>query len=141
MTANRLLIVVPVLSAMLALFSIGSTAAEPADVAAQGEASLVVYRVGESVRTERLRIAVRLGGEQLGRLQSEESISIMRPAGTYLISTGIAGAETLEINLKPGKVHYVRIDPRERTQHLRVSVAEIEEQVAQAERPEMGSAI
>ncbi|MCB1688393.1 MAG: hypothetical protein KDI33_07905 [Halioglobus sp.] len=141
MTSIRLLIVVPAVAAMLALLSVGAKAAEQAEVAAQGDASLVVYRVGESLRTERLRIAVRLGGEKLGRLQSEDAISTTQPAGTYLLSTGIAGAETLEIDLKPGQVHYVRIDPTERTQNLRVSVSEVEPQVARVERPEMGSAI
>ncbi|CAA0079721.1 Uncharacterised protein [Halioglobus japonicus] len=141
MSVIRTLIVAPVVTAMLALFSLTTNAADQAEMAAPAEASLVVYRAGESIRTQRLRIAVRVGGEQLGRLQSEEAISTSQPAGTYLISTGIPGAETLEIDLKPGMVHYVRIDPRERTQSLSVSVAEVEEQVAQVERPELNSAI
>ncbi len=141
MTTFRLLIAAPVLSSLLALFSATASAVEPAKPAAQGDASLVVYRVDESVRTDRLRIAVRVGNERLGRLQSEDSVTVTRPAGTYLVSTGIAGAETLEIDLKPGQVHYVRIDPRERTQHLRVAVVEVEEQVARIERSDMDSAI
>ena len=141
MSAIRIFIVAPVIFAMLALFSLNANAADQTEAAAAAEASLVVYRAGESVRTQRLRIAVRVDGEQLGRLQSEDAIATKHPAGTYLISTGIQGAETLEIDLKPGMVHYVRIDPRERTQHLSVAVAEVEAQVAHVERPELDSAI
>lgn len=141
MSAIRTVIVAPVISAMLALFGLTANAADQSEAAAAGEASLVVYRADESVRTQRLRIAVRVDGEQMGRLRSDDAIATSHPAGTYEISTGIHGAETIEIDLKPGMVHYVRIDPRERTQRLSVSVTEVEEQVAQVERPELNSAI
>ena len=75
------------------------------------------------------------------RLQREEAISTTRPAGKHVISTGIAGAETLEVDLKPGHAHYVRIDLRERTHNLHVSLVEVEEQVAEVERPELAQAI
>ena len=130
------LLLVPILSAVLALISFGTAAGE-----ASNDATLVVYRAGEFARTERLRVDVRLGSERLGKLQREQSIASAHPAGTYVVSTGIPGAETLEVDLKPGQVHYVRIDLRERTHHLQVGLVEVEEQVAHVERPELANAI
>lgn len=132
-------VTVPVLAAVLALFSLGASASGP--VAEPGEATLIVYRAGEFVRTERLKVDVRLGTEKLGRLEREEAIATSQPAGTYVISTGIAGAETIEVDLKPGHAHYVRIGLRERSHNLHVSMVEVEEQVARVERPEIEKAI
>lgn len=130
-----------VLISTLALFSIGTSAAGDTAQAAQSEATLVVYRAGETARTKRLRIDVRLDGQKLGRVSREDVLASEKPAGAYVVSTGISGAETLAVDLKPGHVHYVRIDVRERSSRLKVALVEVEEQVAHLERPELASAI
>lgn len=129
-----------VLSATLAIAtSFGSLVATASEESQQ--ASLVVYRAGESVRTERVKLNVYLGSEEIGRLGKAQPLATAHEAGTYTVSTSVSGAEDLTIDLKPGKVHYVRLDVKPRGSSVKIEFVEVEEQVARVEYPSLSSAI
>ena len=98
------------------------TSAEPA--------TLIVYRADESYVTERLRFDVHADELFVGRLKADKANVIKAPAGTYLVDTSMPGAAPLEIDLKPGAVHYVHSKLKIDCSRVRVELVEVGEEVA-----------
>ena len=77
----------------------------------------------------------------MGELEQRESVTSLELPGQTVISANVAGAKDIVVNAKPGHTHYVRMDVKLRGTSLKISFTEVEEQVAQVEKPELFSAI
>jgi hypothetical protein len=129
-----------VLSAAM-LVSLGFSQLSLAEVETAENATIVVYRADESVRTARLSMDLHVGQGSMGRLKSDRAVVITRPAGQYELSTSIRGTEPLVIDLKPGQTHYVHTEMDMRGTRVKVSFDEVEEQVAKVQQPALDGAI
>ena len=123
------------LAVILAMFSLSSAVANASE-----EATLIVYRAEEPRSTERLRLNVRLDGDNLGRLRSDDVVSVSQASGSYTLTTSMGG-EPITVDLKPGQTHYVRVDLSARGTSVSVAMSEVAEQVALVEQPELDAAI
>ena len=125
------------------VFTLGTLVAAQATVAEMMDDTtrIVVYRGDDSVRTERLAFDVHVGNQDLGELEQRESVTSLELPGQTVISANVAGAKDIVVNAKPGHTHYVRMDVKLRGTSLKISFTEVEEQVAQVEKPELFSAI
>ncbi len=102
---------------------------------------IVVYRADDSVRTERLDFDVHVGNQDLGEISQRESVTSLELPGETVISANVAGMDDFVLKARPGQTHYVRMDVKLRGTSLKISFSEVEEQVAQVEKPELFSAI
>jgi hypothetical protein len=94
------------------------------------EATLIVYRADDSIRSNRISMDVHAGAADLGRLRTDKSVVMTLPAGSYTVGSNIKGTEGTVVDLKPGQVHYVMADVEVRSNRVSVTMAEVDEQVA-----------
>ncbi len=120
-------------------FSTSIVAETPAASAEQ--ATLIIYRADESVRTKRLDLDMHVGEYSYGRLHPQEALVITRPAGEYVLGTSVKGTDSVTVDLKPGQTHYVFTDLSLRGNQLKVSLTEVEEQLAFTQQPSLVSPI
>jgi hypothetical protein len=125
----------------VATLAIGFSSVSMAAGESAEPATLIVYRADESVRTERLGLDVHMDEGSVGRLNADNAVVITQPAGQYTLATSIKGTEPLVIDLKPGQTHYVHSDVDMRGAHVKVTMTEVEEQVARIQQPTLGKAI
>ena len=125
--------------------SLGALNAAAADAAATEQtlapATLVIYRAQESLKSERVSMKIIADGTSLGRLKSDKTIVKTVAAGQYQLGTSVAGTQSLDIDLKPGSVHYVKTEIAVRGSTVKVSLVEVEEQVAKIQNPTLNGAI
>ena len=119
-----------VLPALLAFaMSMGLPQLVRAEASAE-QATLIVYRADESYVTERLRFDVHADEHFVGRLKADNASVIKAPAGTYTVDTSMPDARALEIDLKPGAVHYVHSKLKIDGSRVKVELVEVGEEVA-----------
>ena len=106
--------------------------AKAEETASAEQASVVVYRADESLKTRRLDFDVHINESSVGRLNARDALTAEGEPGTYLISTSLPGDLPLELELKPGSVHYVHTRLKMIGNRLVVELVEVEEQVARA---------
>jgi hypothetical protein len=121
--------------------SLGFSQVSLAESESAENATIVVYRADESLKTERLGMDLHIGQGSLGRLKSDNAMVITRPAGQYTLDGSISGTKSLVIDLKPGQTHYVHTEMKMRGTRVSVSFSEVEEQVAKVQQPSLGQAI
>jgi hypothetical protein len=126
---------------LVVLGSLGFTQIASATEAVDQEATVIVYRADKSFKADRVSMHLVMGGENLGRLNSGDSVVVSRPAGEYTLNSTIKGSKGLVINLKPGQTHYIHTEMGVRGTQVKVKLAEVGEQVAREQSPEIGSAI
>ena len=105
------------------------------------EATIIVYRADKSFKADRVSMHMIMGGENLGRLNAGDSVVVTRPAGQYTLNSTIKGSEGIVIDLKPGQTHYIHTEMGVRGTQVKVKLAEVGEQVAREQAPEIGGAI
>ena len=126
------------------LFSMGilpASAAQTTEAELTQPATVVIYRAGERAKTSRVRMDMHMGQGSLGRLKSKDSIVLTSEAGSYTLDSSIADTEVLVIDLKPGGVHYVHANVETHGNGVRVTLVEVEEQVAKIQQPSLDLAI
>ncbi len=114
--------------------SFGLSQAVSASEESVAPAKLVVYRADEMIRSETLSLTVKLDGQQIARLHSEDAVVKTVPAGKHVLRGSIAGTEPLVLDLKPGQTHYVYSDVDIHGNEVKVQFSEVEEQVARVHR-------
>ena len=92
-------------------------------------AKLIMYRAGEFIKSEWLSLTVKLDGESMARLHSDDAVVATVPAGTHVLRGSIEGPEPLVIDLKPGQTHYVYSHVDIHGNQVKVQFTEVEEQV------------
>jgi hypothetical protein len=127
--------------AAVVVVSLGFSQVSLAESESAENATIVVYRADESLKTKRLGMDLHIGQGSLGRLKSDDSMVITRPAGQYTLNSSLTGTESLVIDLKPGQTHYVYTDLKMRGTRVSVSFSEVEEQVAKVQQPSLGQTI
>ena len=127
-------------TAALALSFTGSQAVVASEDTLE-QATVVVYRAEESVKSRRIRMDVHVDSSSLGRIKSDDSLVVSGAPGQYTLGSSIAGTEPLVIDLKPGSTHYVHMDVEVRGGRAEVSFSEVEEQVAKVQQPLLDAAI
>ena len=105
---------------------------------AEEQATVIVYRADESIKTRRINFDVHVDAGSVGRLNARDSLSAVGDAGHYTISTSLPGDEPLELQVKPGTTHYVHTRLRMVGNRLIVELVEVEEQVAKAQQADNG---
>jgi hypothetical protein len=105
------------------------------------QATVIVYRAEESVKSRRIRMDVHVDSSSLGRIKSDDSLVVSGAPGQYTLGSSITGTEPLVIDLKPGSTHYVHMDVEVRGGGARVSFSEVEEQVAKVQQPLLDATI
>ena len=128
------------ITAALAISFTGTQAVVASEERAE-EATVVVYRAEESVKSRRIRMNVHVDDGSLGRLRSDDALVVSGAPGQYTLSSSIRGTEPLVLDLKPGSTHYVYMDVEVRGHMAVVSFSEVEEQVAKVQRPALSAAI
>ncbi|QFU76499.1 hypothetical protein EY643_12985 [Halioglobus maricola] len=115
-----------------------STAATDTAAAEGAEtATVIVYRNDDSVRSRGIKFDVRAEQRNQGRIAAGEAIVIKREAGTFVLSSSLQGSPSLELNLKPGQVHYVEYDLTVRNNRTDLELNEVGEQVAKVRNNEI----
>jgi hypothetical protein len=99
------------------------------------EATLVVYRSDESVRTRKLSFQVKVGDMKIGRLKSDRAVAITLPAGEHVVTSSMEHSEPLTVSLRGGETVYLTAEPRARGTLIKVSFDQVEERVALNEQP------
>ena len=127
--------------ALVIMGSLGFSQIASATEAVDQEATIIVYRADKSFKADRVSMHMVMGGENLGRLNSGGSIVVSRPAGEYTLNSTIKGSKGLVIDLKPGQTHYIHTEMGVRGTQVKVELAEVGEQVAKEQSPQIGSAI
>lgn len=127
-------------TAALALSFTGSQAVVASEDTLE-QATVVVYRAEESVKSRRIRMDVHVDSSSLGRIKSDDSLVVSGAPGQYTLGSSITGTEPLVIDLKPGSTHYVHMDVEVRGGKAEVSFSEVEEQVAKVQQPLLNAAI
>ena len=128
------------LTAALAISFTGTQAVVASEERAE-EATVVVYRAEESVKSRRIRMDVHVDDSSLGRIKSDDALAVSGAAGQYTLGSSIKGTEPLVIDLKPGSTHYIHMDVEVRGNTAVVSFREVEEQVAIVQQPSLSAAI
>ncbi|MEH6516710.1 MAG: hypothetical protein V7742_08515 [Halioglobus sp.] len=121
--------------------SLGFSQIASANEVVDQEATIIVYRADKSFKADRVSMHMVMGGENLGRLNSGDSMVISRPAGEYTLNSTIKGSKGIVIDLKPGQTHYIHTEMGVRGTQVKVELAEVGEQVAREQSPHIGSAI
>jgi hypothetical protein len=127
-------------TAALALSFTGSQAVVASEDALE-QATVVVYRAEESVKSRRIRMDVHVDSSSAGRIKSDDSLVVAGAPGQYTLGSSITGTEPLVIDLQPGSTHYVHMDVQVRGGKALVSFNEVEEQVAKVQQPLLDAAI
>jgi hypothetical protein len=127
--------------ALVVLGSLGVSQGVSASEVVAEEATIIVYRADKSFKADRVSMHLLMDGENLGRLNTGDSMVVSRPAGAYKLSSTIKGTKGLVIDLKPGQTHYIHTEMGVRGTQVKVKFAEVGEQVAKEQSPEIGSAI
>ena len=126
-------------SLALGLTLLGSVQLASADEpSATEQASIIVYRADESIKTRRLDFDIHVNTASVGRLGAKDALQAAGEPGTYRIATSLPGDQPLELELKPGAVHYVHTRLRMVGNRVVVDLVEVEEQVARAHQVETG---
>ncbi len=86
------------------------------------------------MKTKRVDFNVHVDNAVEGRLQASDTLIISGQPGTYTLDTNLPGSNTLNIDLKPGSVHYVHSQIVMRGNQAHVELVEVEEQVADNHR-------
>jgi hypothetical protein len=105
------------------------------------EATVIVYRAAESLKTRRVNLNVAGNAETLGRLSAEEVLVTKMPAGEIALDTSIPGTEPLVLDLKPGATYYVHTQVKMRGSRVTAQLQEVAEQVAHVQQPALAGAI
>jgi hypothetical protein len=133
---NRILAV-----AVIVMGSLGFAQVVSAEEAVAENATVVVYRADRSFKAERVSMHLRLGDENLGRLNTGDSLVVSRPAGEYIVGSSVKNDKGIVIDLKPGKTHYIQAEVGVRGTQVKVSFAEVEERVAKEDYPALETTI
>ena len=107
-----------------------SAPALAAQETAQEPSTLIVYRADQDLKTKRVHFNVHVDDASEGRMQASDTLVISGQPGTYTLSTSLRDSSTLDIDLKPGSVHYVHSQIVMRGNQAHVELVEVEEQVA-----------
>lgn len=105
------------------------------EAAAEENATVVIYRADDSLKTRRVGMYLHMAEDNLGRLKFDRSVVISRPSGEYTLASNISETTPLVIDLKPGKIYYVHADVALRQARVKVSFKEVEEQLAKIQQP------
>ena len=116
----------------LAFSQIAAAAAE-----ATGEATVIVYRIDNNARSHGIKFDVRADYRNQGRIAAGEVIVITRDAGTVKLGSSLPNSPAVELELKPGQVHYVEYDLTVRNNRSKLEVREVGEQVAKLHLDEL----
>lgn len=127
--------------AVIVLGSLGFAQAISAEEAVSENATVVVYRADRSFKAERVSMHLRLGDENLGRMNTGHSLVVSRPAGEYVVDSSVKGGKGMVIDLKPGQTHYIQAEVGVRGTQVKVSFAEVEERVAKEDYPSLETTI
>ena len=119
------------------LGTLGWPAISLAEAASSEEATLVVYRVDESVKTGRVKMNIHVDEASMGRIKAEDGLVFSYPAGEYTLSSSIRGTKELVVTLAPGQTYYVHAQLEMRGSRVTVSFLEVEEQIARVQQPQL----
>ncbi|MEH6570653.1 MAG: hypothetical protein V7709_16355 [Halioglobus sp.] len=123
--------------ALIVLGSLGFAQAISAEEAVAENATVVVYRSDRSFKAERVSMHLRLGDENLGRMNTGDNLVVSHAAGEYVVSSSVKGGKEMVINLKAGKTHYIHAEVGVRGTQVKVTFSEVEEQVAREVYPDL----
>ena len=104
---------------------------------ATGEATVVVYRADESLKTRKLSYNVNAGSVKLGRLKNDSSVTVRLPAGEHVFTTNMKGSSSITLLLQPGETHYIVAGTSARGTKVDVSLGEVEEKLALLQQPKI----
>ena len=138
---NKLLLVGVILSSAMGFARVSVAEMAEAEMGEVEKATIIVFRGEEPSRTSRIKFDVLLGSTSLGRLANEGVLVASHMPGEYVLDSSISGTKDIVIDLKPGQTYYVQTKMRLRGTDLRVSFAEVEEQVAKLQQPALDAAI
>ena len=116
---------------------LGWPAISLAEAASSEEATLVVYRVDESVKTGRVKMNIHVDEASVGRIKAEDGLVFSYPAGEYTLSSNIRGTKELVVTLAPGQTYYVHAQMEMRGSRVTVSFLEVEELIARVQQPQL----
>ena len=114
--------------------AMGSLQMAKAEETATGteQTSIIVYRADESIKTRRLDFDIHVNKASVGRLGDRDALQAVGEPGTYMIATSLPGDQPLEVELKPGAVHYIHTRLKMIGNRVSVELVEVEEQVARS---------
>ncbi|MEH6586070.1 MAG: hypothetical protein V7720_05900 [Halioglobus sp.] len=104
----------------------------PETATAPEQATIIVYRADESIKTRRIGLDIHVDTASVGRLNAKDALLASGEPGTYVIGTSMPGDIALELELKPGATHYVHTRMRMIGNRVVVELVEVEAQVAKS---------
>ena len=130
MTRNLFTLILTIATLCTSNFSAASETSMPETAAAPEQATIIVYRADESIKTRRIGLDIHVDTASVGRLNAKDALLASGEPGTYVIGTSMPGDIALELELKPGTTHYVHTRMRMIGNRVVVELVEVEEQVA-----------
>ena len=105
---------------------------------ASGDASVVIYRAGESFKTRALGLHIFVDSANVGSLNARGSLLASGEPGTYTLGTNLPGTTPLQLELLPGTTGFVHTHVRMVGDRVVVELRQVNEQVAKAHQTNAG---
>lgn len=111
------------------------------DILAGGEASVVIYRAGESFKTRAFDLDIFVDSANVGSLNARSSLVASGEPGTYTLRTNLPGTTPLQLELQPGTTGFVHTRLRMVGDRVVVELRQVNEHVARAHQTNAGSTL
>lgn len=122
-----------------ALLPVSSVLAD--ETLTNGEASVVIYRAGESFKTRGFDLDIFFDSANVGSLNARGSLMASGAPGVYTLATNLPGTTPLQLELLPGTTGFVHTHLRMVGDRVVVELRQVNEDLARTHQTNAGSTV